>query len=340
MAFKVSNETKVGAFASISIAILIIGYNILKGNDIFTTQKIFFSEYENIEGLQKSNPVIINGFKIGQVTNIMLKSSSPNKIVVVYVIDNKINIPIDSRATIASADILGSKSIQITLGESTVLAESGDTLVSSLEEGLSAQIEQQILPVKQKFEVMLQSLDEVLVIIQTIFNPATQKSIQKGVFNMKETLESMNSTTHKLDNLMGTELKRILINIEGITSNFNELNNDVTNITRNMSALSDSLAAANLPLAIRSAEQSLQQVAALMKRIEDGEGTMGQLVQNDTLYYNLQRSTHELSAILYAFKKSPAFFLSPLGRKGDKSVYRQLKKGTFTIPEDTVVVSD
>jgi len=124
---KISNETKVGALTSIAIAILFIGYSFLKGNNVFSSENTFYTEYDNVDGLAVSKPVLVSGFQIGRVSKLTLQPNG--KIRTEFKINNDYDIPSNTVARIVSADLLGSKAIVFELGNSTTMARSGDPLL-------------------------------------------------------------------------------------------------------------------------------------------------------------------------------------------------------------------
>lgn len=109
---KISNEVKVGIAVVITIAGLIWGLNYLKGTDLFATTNKYFVVYNNVNGIVKSNPVIMNGYKIGQVDKIEYTKDKSGRLVVTLKIDDNIFVPKSSNAVIVSSDLLGSKAIE------------------------------------------------------------------------------------------------------------------------------------------------------------------------------------------------------------------------------------
>src|SRR5450432_3335189 len=101
MAVRISNETKVGAFATIAIILLILGYNILNGNDYFSSDDIYYARFSNLEGLTVANKVKINGMAVGRVKDLRLVNDSAHSIVVALSVSSDIKIPVGSTAVIA-----------------------------------------------------------------------------------------------------------------------------------------------------------------------------------------------------------------------------------------------
>ncbi|MCK4638299.1 MAG: MCE family protein, partial [Bacteroidales bacterium] len=166
---KLSREFIVGIVFVVAIALFIWGYNYLKGWDVFTKQKSFFGIYNQVNGLMKANPVSINGLNVGQVKNLYFEDNYSGRIVVEIVVTSDFPIPVNSIAKIYSSDIMGSKAIEIVLGNSTVIAVAGDTLLTSIEAGLKEEVNRQVQPIKKKAEDLLATIDSVVTVISEIF---------------------------------------------------------------------------------------------------------------------------------------------------------------------------
>lgn len=128
---KARNEVVIGAVVIVILALVYFGVSFLKGVNIFSTQTRYYAVYDEIGGLEVSSPVIINGFKIGIVKSIELESNGSGRLVVEVVLNNSdVAVPKDSQLKIYDSDFFGGKAIQIVLGDSSVMANSKDTLVA------------------------------------------------------------------------------------------------------------------------------------------------------------------------------------------------------------------
>jgi phospholipid/cholesterol/gamma-HCH transport system substrate-binding protein len=168
---KISNETKVGILAAFAIAIFIVGYNFLKGNDIFSKEKEFYAIYDKVDGLAISKPVLVNGFQIGRVSNLTLQSNG--LILAQFKIDPKYDIPKSTIARLESTDLLGSKAVVFDLGNSINYAQSGDTLNANVQKNIMDQME----PVQKKAQVLISRVDSIMLSLNNILNPDFEKNI-------------------------------------------------------------------------------------------------------------------------------------------------------------------
>jgi phospholipid/cholesterol/gamma-HCH transport system substrate-binding protein len=153
---KIANETKVGILAAFSIALLIIGYNFLKGNAIFSSETVLYARYSHVDGLAVSKPVLINGFQIGRVDKLQLQRDG--SILATLKIKGKYDIPKSSIAKLESTDLLGSKAIVMDLGSGSEYAQDGDTLNANVQKGLLETVQ----PVQKKAEMIIGKMDSIL----------------------------------------------------------------------------------------------------------------------------------------------------------------------------------
>lgn len=305
---KLSREFIVGIVFIVAIALFIWGYNYLKGWDVFTKQKSFFGIYNQVNGLMKANPVSINGLNVGQVKNLYFEDNHSGRIVVEIVVTSDFPIPVNSIAKIYSSDIMGSKAIEIVLGNSTVIAVAGDTLLTSIEAGLKEEVNRQVQPIKKKAEDLLATIDSAVTVISEIFNENARRNLAQSFESIKNTLEAIQSASYEIDTLVTVERNRladILTNIESITRNLDKNKDNINNIISNFSAISDTLAKAEIPKTFNNANIALKNIAEIADKINKGEGTIGMLIHNDSLYYQLEKSAADLNKLLEDIRNNP-----------------------------------
>ncbi|MDO8896828.1 MAG: MCE family protein, partial [Bacteroidales bacterium] len=182
------------------------------------------------------------------------------------------------------------------------------TLKSSVEASLMDEVNAQVLPLKIKAETLLSSVDSLVVILQTILNENAKDNIFSSLQSVSATIQNLERTTLVIDSVVSTESSRIssiLYNIELITRNFEQNNGEINTILSNMAALSDSLVKADIGSVVQHADASLAELNKLLDAINRGQGTVGQMMQNDTLYYQLEKSAEELNKLLEDVRLNP-----------------------------------
>jgi phospholipid/cholesterol/gamma-HCH transport system substrate-binding protein len=312
MAIKISNEVKIGFLVLITIGIVIWGFQFLKGKNLFENRSTYFVIYDRVDGMGESSPVLINGLKVGIVTDISFLHDSLNRIIVKMLVDKGYQIPDSSVAEIYSADLMGSKAIRLNLTHLKKYYKSGDTLFSKIEQDLKSQVSTQMLPLKTKAEELMLSIDSVMSVIQNIFNENTRDNLSKTFASIKETISNLERTSISLDTLMQNEkyvLTRIFANIESITSNLKNNNEKIAVIIENFSMISDSLQKANIKQTILNANNALIQANSILGKINRGEGSFGMLINNDTLYRNLENASRNLDRLMQDLRENPKRYL-------------------------------
>ena len=317
---KLSKEIKIGAIVIFSIAAFIWGVNFLKSRDIFLQEKTCFAYYKKVDGLVNSNPVYLSGIKIGYVKNVEFVSNNSSEVKVTIVFNSKINIPKNSIAKIYSADLMGSRAIQIIMGDSKEILAQNDVLKSEIEANLKEEINRQVVPLKLKAEELMSSFDSVLIAIKLVFNENTRKNLTYSFENIKISLDNIKHMTYNVDTLVTNQrnrLSQIIVNFESISHNIRNNNDKISNIISNFSTLSDTLARSNISQTINTTNKALADVASIMNKINKGEGSLGMLINNDSLYNNLQSSAKNLDLLLIDLKKNPERYvnISVFGKK-------------------------
>lgn len=310
---KLKREAKLALTAIIAVFVLIWGINFLKGSSLFESKSIFYGVYNSVEGLKVSSGVVYRGYQVGQVISIQFTGERYDKVLVKFSVNKGLELPSNSLAMIQSADLMGSKVIDLIPGDSPVFAVSGDTLTSKTEQGLMEQVSRQMLPLKQKAERLLGSLDSVMVIVQGVFNEETKKNLNNSFASIDRTLRNIEGASGNLDTLMQTESARvseILRNINSITANLSDNNEEISNILGNFSSISDSLRQANLHQMLTSVDNILGRVDSIFAKINKGEGTIGALVNDNDLYYNLNQVSENLNRLLVEFRYNPRRFIN------------------------------
>ena len=154
----------VGLSFVLALVSFIWGYNFLKGKNVFKKERIFYVEYNEVNGLIQSNPVVINGYRVGQIQDIYFHPSMNGSLIVKISLTTDFPISSNTVAQIYSADLMGSKAIQLQIGNSPVNLNSGDTLISSIEASLMEEVNAQVLPLKNKAESFYRLLIRCLLL--------------------------------------------------------------------------------------------------------------------------------------------------------------------------------
>jgi phospholipid/cholesterol/gamma-HCH transport system substrate-binding protein len=304
----IRKEVKVGAIVLGGIIVLYFGINFLKGKDFFSNEKRVYAVYDRIEGLSPSNLIQVNGLKAGFVRDIKLLPDHSGRIIVSMLIKNEMKIPRNSVAQIVSTDLLGTKAIRLIFGNSSEDVQNGDTLQSDIQKSISEEVSAQVAPIKMKAENLLSSLDSVTTILRDVFNEKTKQNLKNSFASISTSLHSMESITGSLDTVMRKsegKIKTIIDNIEFITSNLKNNSEHISNAIENIANISDTLRRANLTQTIENTKKTLEMTSSIFEKVNKGKGSLGMLINDDSLYVNLNSTAHSLDALIKDLKANP-----------------------------------
>lgn len=304
---KISNETKIGALTVISLAILILGYSFLKGNDVFTTENKFYAVYSDVSGLAVSKPVLVNGFPIGRVSKMELQPDG--RTMVEFKVQQKYDIPKNTLAKLEGTDLLGSKAIIFDLGDSKEMAENKDTLRAFVKGGLAESLQ----PVQKKAELIIGKMDSILTSVNAIMNPRFQKNVDRSFNSIANTLQSLEGTTQKVDALVGKQsvrINNILANVESISANLKSSNVYLTGTLSNFNKISDDVAKSNIKQTLDNANKAVADLQNTIAKINNGQGSMGLLLNDDKMYNNLKDASANLNNLFIDIKAHPKNYVS------------------------------
>ncbi|MBL7138778.1 MAG: MCE family protein [Bacteroidales bacterium] len=307
--FKIRKEIKVGAIFLVALAVMVWGIMYLQGIEILKKKRIIFAVYDRVNGLVAANPVTIQGMKVGQVKTLYFSPNNPRKIIVeLYLSNTTYPIPRNSIARIYSADLMGSKEIEIIPGNSTELIQNGDTLAARTEATLGEEVNQQLAPLKRKAESLISSIDTLATIMQQVLNKNTQASLIDAIENIKIAISNITQMTYEADTLVRQQrsnLSRIIMNVESISANLRRNNDEITNILENFSNVSDSISKLNIPATFAQVDQAVRSLNEVIAKINNGEGSIGLLVNDTSLYFEVDKAARELNLLLEDIKANP-----------------------------------
>ena len=310
-----SKEFKVGTFMVFAIAVLYIGFNYLKGVDFFSTSSKYYAVYSDVNGLSPSNPVLINGFSVGRVSQIKLLQSGTNKILVELDISGDIVLG-DSATAKLNSDFLGNKSILLHTGNINKPIEPKDTIIAIVDKGITAILAESAQPVANNLESTIKKINIVL----------DQFASEKG--KIDSILNNIRLATHNINyTIRATRYK-----IDTVAGTYNQLGlqlmarmNDLKPMLGNMTQFSDSLKSLELNKTLAQANHTLEQLDLVLNNFARTDGTLGKLMSEDSLYVNLNNVVMSLDKLLIHMNTEPKHFFAPLG-KSRKKIERDRRK--------------
>ncbi len=301
-----NKELKIGLLTIVVIISLVFGVNYLKGINILNDNRNFYAIYENIGGLQVGSTVMVNGYKVGMVSNIDLLIENNQNLLVTISVEKEFDMAINTVCKIVNQDLMGTKGIALLLGNATELIAVGDTLLSGIEGTLQDEVNAQILPLKNKAEALIGSVDSVMMIVTAVLNKDTRESLRNSLQSLDKTFLLMSETMIKVDSMVDLNderISKVVQNLESISSNLESSNGEIKTILTNFATLSDSLVKADIAV-------TLKNVSEITAKINNGEGSIGLLMKDDKIYANFEKSTRELAELLEDIKKHPSRYVN------------------------------
>jgi phospholipid/cholesterol/gamma-HCH transport system substrate-binding protein len=310
---KIANETKVGLMAVIALAGLILGFNFLKGSSLFQHSKKLYALFKNVDGMDVSNAVQIEGFTVGTITSINETDADLSRgILVTITLKKDVHIPRNSIATL-NPGLLLSPTVVIARGDDTKFLQDGDTLETSQKPNIIAQVQQNIDPIVAKLNGTLTSLDSLIEVIGGMFDPRTKNNFSAIIAN----LAGSTAELQKLLNSQTGYLAQSLKNLNDFTGNLSKNNDHITHTLDNMDKTTSSLASAKIPETVQNLNSTLSDLRTAIAHINSTNGSLGLLINDKRLYQNMEATTRSLNTLLDDFRVHPKRYvnISVFGKK-------------------------
>jgi phospholipid/cholesterol/gamma-HCH transport system substrate-binding protein len=329
---KISNETKIGALTAVSITLLVLGFNFLKGKTFFGKSHNLFAKYTNVQGLANSNPVMINGLQVGTVYSITTDKNM-KEILVNMNLTKDVNIPVNSVATI-KANPLGTTAIDIKLGDAATYLPKNGTITTEASAGILDAAIQEIRPVLGQVKNAVKSLDSVLTNVNSVVDPNAKNNIRGILENLNKTTAGLVVSSASLQTLLNTQsgaLAKSLNNVSSFTGNLAGNNDKLTSVMTNLDKTTSNLSKLELEKTLTTLNGTIAELQATIGKLNSTNGTAGLLLNDPKLYNNLTASANKVNLLLDDLKTNPKRYIS-------FSVFGKKNKSTgLTVPlPDTV----
>jgi len=303
---KITKEIKTGILALFAILLLIYGYSFLKGSDLFSKERTFYVSYDNVAGLTVSAPVTINGYVVGKVKKIEFENDLGG-LLVSFSVNKDFNFSKSSIVRIYSTSVIGGNALAIIpIISKDNIAVDGDVLKGEIEKGMLESLTSGIKPLENRIYTTLSGLDSLISNFNSVLNEETKNNLKNAIGSLTNTMSSFEDTSSDLNTLLKENKPKL-------DSTFSYL--EIT--TGNLATFSDSLNQIDINRMATHLETTLESFNSIMHKFDNGEGSIGKLINDENLYKNLEAVSKELEELLRDLKENPKRYvhLSVFGKK-------------------------
>lgn len=318
---KVSKEFKTGLLVILSLVVLFVGVNFLKGDNAFGRTPTYYAIFETSAFLEPSSQVFFNGVAVGLVKTIENHPNDLSKVVVKFTVTKKgLRIPRGSYAEIANPNLL-SKGVLLHFDYfASDFHDEHDTIPGQVQMDIQDAVSEQILPVKEKLERLMGSIEHMVVSINSFWDTTAAQSLDGSLLEVKVAISRFGNLAKNLDEMVYSEkirLTQILTNVDDITYNLKESNEKISKIIGNVAELSDSLLTSDFKATIQKATLTLDKINGALENASNGEGTLGKLLHDDELHNELVQTNKTLQSLVTDLERNPHRYIhfSVFGKK-------------------------
>ena len=291
-----TKEFGIGISVIVAIVILIFGIDYLKGKNLFSPANYYIAEYEDVAGLERSAPVVVNGFKVGQVREIAFDYANPGKIRVTLALDKDLHVPANSVASLGST-LLSGAFVNLTLGDSKTMLEKGGLIKSAKAQDLMASLQSETVPTVNS---VLERVDSLVLNLNTLVgDPALLQSIRR----LDGSSGKVMSATEGLNTTVNGQLPPLMANARHAVVR-------IDTIAGNLAALSADLRRLPLQSTMENVNSLTANLEKFSHRLNDQTSTLGQLTGDDELYRRLNSVTANIDSLIVDIKRNPKRYIS------------------------------
>ena len=285
-----TKEAKIGLAAIVSLILLYVGVNYLKGVNLFKPTNHYYVECTNVKGVTISSPVYVDGFHVGLVRAIEYDYSTTDRMLIQIDLADEMRVNTGSHVVVVNS-FLGGAELHIHLNKSvkTFLA-SGDSMKGSIEAGMMQSVQSDIMP---NVVALLPKIDSILVGLNTLVNhPALAQSLT----NLERTTNQLNTSSALLNGMLSKDIPLLFSDLKTITSNFNTVSSNLKEL--------------DVAKTIDTMNATLANLKLTTDKLQDSNSTVGLLLNDRKLYDNLNGTMDQASKLLIDLQENPKKYIN------------------------------
>lgn len=280
-----------------AMVLFIWGFNFLKGKKLFQLQPYYYAVFDNAGGILPANQVYVSGVSVGQVDDIYLNPANDGTVILKFSVNENIRIPENTVVSISNG-LIGTSSMSLMLGDSKTDAAVGDTLLSKSNAGMLSMLSAQLMPLKDKVENLVIALDTLTIALNSILDDGMRQDLRDGVKNFSSSMENLSELSQDVNTVLNDEKGKI-----------HEIINNFDNVSSNLSRISDSLSVVEYNRLITSLNSTIDELDLLVANVNNGQGSVGLMMTEDSLYYNANEAIESLHRLVKAIEENPKKYI-------------------------------
>ena len=315
MFMKISNEIKAGLIAIFAIVGFVLLFQFMKERSLFSTTNVYYTIFDNVQGLNSSSPVSINGLKVGKVEKIspIIAKDGAVTFLVQVRIDDKFSFSKKSTLEIFESGLMSDTAIRLRMENGNPLAKDGDTLQAGYELSLMKSLAAEAMPIKQQVEGVLKQVDSLTTNANKLLNEQNQQEIRALLINLNRTVSAFEQTSRQTNTLLAKadpKLQTVLDNTSAMTVS-------AKNTLDKYGKVADNIDVQKLNTAVANLSETAHQLNGLIAGIQKGEGSLGKIMKDEAFYNNLTQTSDNLNKLIEDLKNNPKKYIniSVFGKK-------------------------
>lgn len=298
--FKLTKLQALGLFVLLTLIATFAVVNFLRGEDLFNKSTTYYANFETVDGLTVTGPVFIKGLKVGMVEEIEYDMEN-DYFEVEFKIKSKFQIPDNSVAEIYSSDIMGSRALRITMGNSKVYAEGEDTLASAIVPDMVTALTSEIMPLKDQAVKLMAEMETTLDNVNMLLDSGARKDIQSSFANLNRTLANAVSLSAAI-NEVSPELKDMVRNLQTLSEGLEKSSGSIQGSLANVNEITSQLSQAELGKTVESLRN-------LLEKMQDPDGSVGKLLATDSLHNAVTTLLNDVDALVKGISEDPKKYI-------------------------------